>query len=772
MKEDRVNFLIKQMTLHEKASLCSGLNNADTKPIERLGLPALKMHDGPNGLRREDESVTDSNFGGYKSVPAICFPSGCALASSWSESLLEQLAELLAEECHAEELPVLLGPAINIKRSPLCGRNFEYFSEDPYLAGKLAAAYIRSLQKNGIGAGLKHFAANNQERRRQSVDSVIDERTLREIYLAGFEIAVKEGDPWTVMCAYNRLNGDYCCENEWLLQKVLRDEWGYKGFVLSDWGAVNDRVKSLAAGLELEMPYSGPENDEEIEKTVNSGKLPMEILDRAVGRMLPIIERGVANQKKPSGYNKEEHHKAARAMACECSVLLKNHNNILPLKQDGYIAVLGQFAKEARYQGGGAAHVLASIVDSPFEEIKKYASCAKWAAGYPSLPDDMDSALIEESITLAKASQFAIVFAGLCEEQESEAFDREDMKMPQSHVKLIEAVAKANPNTIVVLMAGSPVEMEWESKVKAILHVNLGGEAIGGAIADMLFGISCPSGRLAESYPYKLEHNPSFISFGADENVAEYREGVFVGYRYYTSKNLPVRYPFGYGLTYTAFEYSDIRLSKDRIWDDEPLEVKMTLRNIGTRDSSEVVQLYVRGKTSRVKRPDRELKGFKKVHLAAGEEKEVTFTLNQRAFAYYDTSVGSWYAESGSYEILIGASCEDNRLTSSVSVTARSIPLPGVDENTVVGDILQSPQRKKLLEEMLQTWAPKVYDHYAVPKKRTECATLEMIWSQYLNMTLRGLRLSSEGSLSKETLQAYMDRMNRINNTVNLSRKF
>jgi beta-glucosidase len=656
--ERDIKSLISQMTLEEKASLCSGLDNWHTKPIERLGIPSIRMSDGPHGLRKEVPNQQTS-------VPSTCFPTAVTTASSWDRELIKQMGQAIAQECQAEEVDIILGPAINIKRSPLCGRNFEYFSEDPYLSSQLATAYIQAVQSMGVGTSLKHYAANNQEYRRFTIDETIDERTLREIYLSNFEGAVKEGKPWTVMCSYNRVNGILASENKYLLTDILKEEWGFEGFVVSDWGAVDERVEGIKAGLDLEMPSSYGIGDQKIIEAVKIGKLDEKELDQTVERLLKIIFKAVDNRKRGTTYDKQAHHKLARKIAGESMVLLKNQDNILPLKKEGTIAIIGAFAKKPRYQGGGSSHVNPTKLDNALEEIEKLVQGkAKiiYEEGYNLDNDEMNQELIDKAKETAKKSNVAIIFAGLPDRYESEGYDRKHMKMPENHNKLIEEVSKVQPNTIVVLSNGAPVEIPWIDKVKGLLESYLGGQAGGGAVADILFGEVNPSGKLAETFPKKLSHNPSYLNFPGEGNKVEYREGVFVGYRYYDKKEIEPLFPFGYGLSYTTFEYTDIIVDKKEITDKETIEVKVKVKNTGKVKGKEIVQLYVRDVESKVNRPEKELKGFEKIELAPGEEKTVTFKLDKRSFAYYNTEIRDWYVESGEFEILVGKSSKEIEL--------------------------------------------------------------------------------------------------------------
>ncbi|MBW4085552.1 glycoside hydrolase family 3 C-terminal domain-containing protein [Paenibacillus sp. S150] len=687
-----IHNLISQMTLEEKAGLCSGLDFWHTKGIERLGIPSLMMTDGPHGLRKQKDSA--DHLGLHNSVPATCFPSAAGLASSWNRELIRRVGEALGAECQAEEVAVLLGPGTNIKRSPLNGRNFEYFSEDPYLSSEMAANHIKGVQSQGVGTSLKHFAANNQEHRRMSTDAVIDERTLREIYLASFEGAVKQSRPWSVMCSYNRVNGEYASENEALLTRILRDEWGFDGFVVSDWGAVNERVKALQAGLELEMPSSGGIGDAAIVAAVNSGQLSMETLDLAVERLLSFICERAANRKGNISFDPEQHHRLAREAARESMVLLKNEDSILPLAREGTLAVIGEFAKQPRYQGGGSSHVHPTKLDDAFAELQAVAGDSAsflYAQGYELGSDEIDEGLLREARETSAKSDAAVLFLGLPDSYESEGYDRSHLSLPASYIALIETVAEVQNNIIVVLSNGSPVEMPWIGKTKAVLEGYLGGQAFGGAVADLLFGVVSPSGKLAETFPLKLSDNPSFLNFPGEGDKVEYREGLFVGYRYYDKKELEPLFPFGFGLSYTEFEYSGLKLDKTGMDDTETVQASVTVKNTGSRTGREIVQLYVGDLESSVIRPLQELKGFQKVELQPGEAREISFTLDKRAFAYYNVELGDWHVESGAFRIAVGSSSRDIRLSALLEVASTTQITVDIHRNTTVGELLDNP---------------------------------------------------------------------------------
>jgi beta-glucosidase len=694
--------IISQMTLEEKAGLCSGLDFWNTKGVERLGIPSIMVTDGPHGLRKQASDA--DHLGINKSVPATCFPSGAALASSWDRSLIEKVGIALGEECQAEDVAVILGPAANIKRSPLCGRNFEYFSEDPYLSSEMAASHIKGVQSQGVGTSLKHFAVNNQEHRRLSVDAVLDERTLREIYLTSFEGAVKKSQPWTVMCAYNRVNGEYCSENEYLLTSILKKEWGHEGFVVSDWGAVNERPAGLKAGLELEMPSSHGLGDRKIVEAVKNGSLSVEVLDKAAERLLQVIFKAVDNKKENAVYDKEAHHKLAREVARECMVLLKNEDNILPLQKGNKVAVIGAFANTPRYQGGGSSHIKPTKLDNPLEEIRKSAGGVEvlFEEGFDLKSDDIDEKLFEAAKEAAINSEVAVIFAGLPDRYESEGYDRKHMRMPENQVRLIEAIAQVQSNVVVVLSNGSPVEMPWLGKVKGVLEGYLGGQAGGGAVADLLFGEANPSGKLAETFPIKLSDNPSYLNFPGEGDKVEYKEGLFVGYRYYDKKEMETLFPFGHGLSYTTFAYTCILVDKKEIADNETLEVKVTVKNTGNMPGKEVVQLYVKDIESSVIRPEKELRAFEKVELQPGEEKTATFTLDKRAFAYYNVELKDWHVESGDFEILAGSSSRDIKLSEVVNVKSTVTLRKKFTRNSTMGDLMADPVGAQIVAKMVK----------------------------------------------------------------------
>jgi beta-glucosidase len=657
--------LIQQMTLEEKASLCSGLNFWYLKGIERLGVPSIMVTDGPHGLRKQAGAA--DHVGLNESIPATCFPTASALAATWNRDLIWQVGVALGEECRQEKVGVILGPGVNIKRSPLCGRNFEYFSEDPYLTSEIAKSHINGVQSQGVGTSLKHYAVNNQEYRRMTIDTLVDERTLREIYLAGYEIAVKEAQPWTVMCAYNKLNGTYACENKYLMTDILKEEWGYQGLVVTDWGAMNERVAGLRAGVELEMPGTQSGNDAKIVAAVKSGELDEAALDGALERILALIFKAEATLAQDFKYDAQTHHTLARRVAGEGAVLLKNTGAILPLKANAKIALVGRFAKHPRYQGAGSSIMNPTRLDNLYDELVKLLGAEQivYVPGYTEKGDNADENLIQEALEAASQADVVVVCAGLTDLYETEGIDRKHLRMPTGHDALIQRLAAAHSQVAVVLSNGSPVEMPWVEAVPAILEGYLGGQAGAGAIADILTGRVNPSGKLAETFPLKLEDTPSQPYPGGPATV-EYRESIYVGYRYYDTVNQEVLFPFGHGLSYTRFAYRDLVLTQD----GEIVTVALKIKNTGEVAGQETVQIYVRDPLSTAFRPAKELKGFAKVTLQPGEEAEVAITLDRRAFAFYDVGCQAWMVEAGDFEILAGASSRDIRLAATLQLSA------------------------------------------------------------------------------------------------------
>lgn len=661
--------LISQMTLEEKASLCSGKDFWHLKSIEKLGIPEIMVCDGPHGLRKQNAENKKVGIG--NSYPATCFPTAVTSACSWDPELIYEVGQALAEECLQQEVSVLLGPGVNMKRSPLCGRNFEYFSEDPELAGEMGAAFIQGVQSKGIGTALKHFAGNSQEMKRMTSNSIIDERALREVYLRAFEKAVKKSQPWMVMNAYNLLNGEYCSECDLLQNKILREEWGFEGTVVSDWGAVNERVAGLNGGNDLEMPSSGGINDRKIVEAVKCGVIEEATLDESVDRIVDIILKAAQNKQKGFTFNVKEHNRLAMRVAEQSMVLLKNDDNILPLKRegDGYVAVIGAFAESPRYQGAGSSIINPTMIDSGRRAFNNSPLDVKFADGYDRKGKRKnESAYIAEACALAKEADCAVLFIGLTDDYESEGFDRSTMKLPEGHNKLVEAVCEVTDNVVVVLQGGSPVEMPWADKVKAILNAYLGGQAVSPAIVDVLTGRANPCGKLAETYPMCLDDTPTAFRYPESNEDVKYSESIFIGYRYYDKTDKAVRFPFGYGLSYTSFEYSDIKLEKKNLAKGEGVSVSFTVKNTGEVFGSEIAQVYVSKPESKVFRAPKELKGFAKVALEPGEEKTVTVELDDRAFAFWNTEIHNWCVESGEYRVLVGASSRDIRLEAEINM--------------------------------------------------------------------------------------------------------
>lgn len=739
--------IISQMTLEEKAGMCSGLDFWHLKNVERLGIPTVMVSDGPHGLRKQDQE--GDHLGMNDSIKAVCFPPAALSACSFDRELMHELGVTIGQEAQANDVSVILGPAVNIKRSPLCGRNFEYYSEDPYLAGEIAAAFINGVQSEHVGTSIKHFAANNQEYHRMSGSSQVDERTLREIYLPAFETAVKKAQPYTFMCSYNQVNGTFASEHPWLLTQVLRDEWGFEGYVMSDWGAVNERVPGLKAGLDLEMPGSGGATDAEIVAAVRDGSLEEAVLDRAVERILRIIFLWEDN-RKPQPFTMEEDHEFARHVAEESMVLLKN-DGALPLKASEKVAFIGGFAEKPRFQGGGSSHINCFRISNALDSLPEDASVT-YAKGFPADRDLYDEALAAEAVAAAKNAEKAVIFAGLPDSFESEGYDRSHMCLPECQNRLIAEILKVQPNTVIVLHNGSPVEMPWKDQVNAILEAYLGGQAAGAAVVNILYGKVNPSGKLAETLPLKLSDNPSHLYFG-DGYEVEYREGVFVGYRYYDAKEMEVAFPFGYGLSYTTFAYSNLRLDKAAVTDRDTLTVSLDVTNTGAVAGKETVQLYVRDLTGAANRPDKELKGFEKVALQPGETKTVTMTLDKRSFAWYSTKLSDWYAASGTYEILIGASSRDIRLTEKVTMNSSQLLPLDIHMNTTLGELCKDPRTKDIALNLAQAFLKGLGADAS--EAAQEAVTEEMNAAMIDSLPLRALR--SFVNMSNEEIQGIME---------------
>lgn len=701
---DKVEILVKQLTLEEKASLCSGRDDWSTQPIERLNIPWIWVADGPHGLRR----APATNKPGYgDQEPATCFPTASALAATWDLDLVYDVGVAIGEECQALDVNVLLGPGVNIKRSVLGGRNFEFFSEDPVLSGEIGAAFINGVQSQGVGTSLKHYVANNVETMRMYMNSDVDTRTLNEIYLKPFEIAVKKSQPWTIMACYNRVQGIYGTQSPYLLNEVLKEQWGFEGIVISDWFAVVDRVEGIKSGMHVEMPGVNTVNDSLIVEAVKYGNLDESVLDDLVKEILFVVLRAQQFEKEDADQKINEHHLLARQVSAEAATLLKNKNNVLPIaKNYKKIAIIGEFATNPRYQGNGSSEVKPTQIDNVLEIIKgEYGKGKKitYAQGY-SLSDDNDFSLIAEAKKVAENADIALLFTGLPLHYESEGIDRKHIDMPASHNKLITEIASVQNNTVVVLTNGSAVAMPWINKVPAVLETWLGGQAGAGGTADVLFGKTNPSGKLAETFPVKLEDTPSFFNFPGEVGNALYGERIFVGYRYYDKKKIEPLFPFGHGLSYTTFEYDNIKLSKNTITDKDELVVTLTVKNTGNATGKEVIQLYVSDKESTLIRPKKELKSFTKVELKPGQEKEISFTLVGHDFSYFDPIKNMWIAESGEFTISAGSSSRDIRLSETFTLqSTQRVPL-AYNEYTFFREYWNNKESRELLKELIPIW--------------------------------------------------------------------
>lgn len=659
--------IVSKMTLEQKAKFVSGYDYWHLCKDESLGLPEIMVTDGPNGLRKKDPNGNTVGLGG--SYPSTCFPGASTVASSWDIELIKKEGEALGQECLKEKVSVLLGPGTNIKRSPTCGRNFEYFSEDPLLAGECSAAWINGLQSKGVGASLKHFACNSQEAFRMVINEVVDERAMRELYLTAFEIAVKKAQPWTIMSSYNRINGVYASEQVHLQQEIARGEWGFEGLFVTDWGGSVDRVPGLMAGTDLEMPTSGDYNMKKIMEAVRKGDLDEKVLDERVDTVVDLIIKSKPALEKEHTFDVEEHHKIAQAIAEGGITLLKNEDSVLPLKPGQKVAVIGEMAKKPRYQGAGS-----SVINPIIEPENAYAGLVKngvhvtYADGYRKSKDEIDAALYVEAKKVAKNADVVLVFAGLTEDFEGEGYDRKSTSMPNCHNVLISEIAKVNPNVVVVLAGGSVVEMPWINEVKGLLNSGLAGQAGGVAVANILTGKVNPSGKTSETYAYSYSDNPTYGRYPGGPVTSEHREGIYLGYRYYDKAKKDVLFPFGYGLSYTTFKYSALKLSKKKIKDTDTLKVTFKVKNTGDVAGAEICQLYVADKESTIFRPEKELKGFDKIFLEAGEEKTVEMELSKRAFAFFNVNTNDWCVETGEFDILVGSSSRDILLSSTVTV--------------------------------------------------------------------------------------------------------
>ncbi len=744
--------IISEMTLEEKTALLSGKDFWHLKGVERLGIPEIMVTDGPHGLRKQ--AGTSDHLGLNASVPATAFPTAAATACSFDRELIYEMGEALGEMCQQEDVAVILGPGTNIKRSPLCGRNFEYFSEDPYLAGEMAAALILGVQSKNVGTSVKHFAMNNQETRRMSVSVLADERTKREIYLAPFETAIKKGKPWTVMCSYNKIGGVYSSENRWLLNDLLRGEWGFEGMTMTDWGACSDHIEGVRAGMDLAMPSLGDSADKQLADAVRDGVLDEKYVNEAVERVLNVIQKFTENRKKDPDFFLGAQHHQARKIARESAVLLKN-DGVLPLKSKGKIAFIGAFAETPRYQGGGSSHINASEITSALQAVRSVAK-VEYAKGYSIDTDQVNPELQAEAVALAKKADVAVLFVGLTDAYESEGYDRSHMRMPENQNALIDAVCAVNDRVVVVLHNGSPVEMPWADKVGGILEMYLGGQAVGGATVDLLFGAVSPSGKLAETFPMHLEDNPSYLNFPGNGDQVEYREGIYVGYRWYDTRKMPVRWAFGHGLSYTQFEYSNLRVNKEKIAQGEGVHVAIDVKNVGHMGAKEVVQLYVHSAHDGVARPEQELKGFEKVYIAPGKTETVEFELNPRAFAYYESAIRDWYVEGGAYEIRIGASSRDIRAAKTIEIEAGK-PIPvRVTMDTTFGDLMKIPGSQPILQPVM---GGMMAQFGGVPEDDSMSGMMDAMVGF---MPLHALKSFGGGQVSDKMLEEMIAALNRI----------
>lgn len=690
---------VQQLTLPEKAALVTGQDYWYTAQIAAHKIPSIMMTDGPSGLRKQAQSADALGLNG--SVEAICFPGSALTASSFDQSLLYQLGQQLGQAARANQVSILLGPGINIKRSPLAGRNFEYLSEDPFVAGELATSYVQGVQSQGVGVSVKHFAANNRENQRFTASSNIDERALREIYLSAFEKVVKKAHPATIMCSYNALNGVLNSQNYRLLTQILRNEWGFVGVVLSDWGAVADHVAAIKAGLDLEMPGNGEESVQQIVHAVQQGELEESLLDTAVLRVLQLVEKyGLTQDKQPLTYSKDAQHKFAQKAAEDSMILLKNEEQILPLQKSDKIALIGELARQPRYQGGGSSHVNSYQVVAPLTAAQQSDYAVEFAAGYTLDSKDSAPQLADQALQLAQRSDKVVFFAGVPEQDESEGFDKKSLDLPRNQVELLTRIAQVNPQIIVVLQNGSVVTMPWEPQVQAILETYLAGEAVGAATWNILTGAVNPSGKLAETFPLQLADNPTYGTFNANTTAENYYESIYVGYRYYDTKQKPVRYPFGHGLSYTTFSYSDLKIDST----NDQVQVTFKLTNTGSVTGREVAQLYIRNLTSAVDMPWQELKGFQKVTLQPSASQVVHFTLKRRSFAWYNSQAHKWQVDNGSYEIRIGQSSRQIELRQTIEVQLGVEPKEDLNLNTYLKDIIyREDLQKPLAQAGLQT---------------------------------------------------------------------
>lgn len=757
--EKEIKELISKLTLEEKASLCSGETFWFTQAIKEKGIPGIMVSDGPVGLRKQDLSDPDSTYN--DSIKAVCFPAGVGMAATFNKELYNLMGQALGEECRAEDVAVILGPAVNIKRSPLCGRNFEYLSEDPFVASEMSTSYIKGVQSKHVGTSIKHFALNSMETRRMSASSNVSERGFREIYLAAFEGPVKNAKPWTVMCSYNKINGVFSSENKYLLTDILRNEWGFEGNVLSDWAAVSNRIKGIQNGLNLEMPTSFGENDKKLVEAVKNGELDEKVLDANVESILKLVFDAYDNvgNSKEFVFDRDKHHELSRQIARETFVLLKNENNTLPLNKNDKIAVIGSYAKKPRFQGGGSAHINCSKITSFLQSADENGLVnITYSEGFSPDKDIFDENLCKEAVNNAKSADIAVVFAGLPDIFESEGYDRKHMQMPECQIKVIEEVMKVAKKTVIVLHNGSPVEMPFADKADAILECYLGGQAVGEAQYDILFGDYSPSGKLAETFPVKLEDNPSFLNFPGCKNDVNYAEDIFVGYRYYDKKKMDVLFPFGYGLSYSKFKYDNLRLSKDTINAGDELEVLVDITNIGNIEAKETVEIYVKNAESFAIRPIRELKGFEKVSLKPNETKTVSVKLCKRSFAFYNEEIKDWYIPEGMYSIEVGQSSRDILLSKEVYIKSEPVLTNEYSYDSISEEILSDPRISDYFESFMSAKVPPVEKSEVAQESMNE----EMDKAGFLYAPLRNSLYFTDNAIKYEDLDELLEGINKI----------
>lgn len=746
--EARIQELLNQMTLEEKVQLTIGDGFWHTHGVERLGIPSIAVNDGPSGLRKP---AVDNQLGA-QSLPATCFPAAVALASSWDTSLVKEVGVALAEECLANDVQVLLGPGVNIKRTPLGGRCFEYYSEDPVLAGEMGSAFVQGVQSMGVGTSLKHYACNNQEYERMTISSEVDQRTLREIYLAAFERIVNKARPWTIMAAYNKVNGIYASEHLELLRQILKTEWGYEGVVVSDWGAVNNKAYALTSGLDLEMPGYPGNHTERITQLVHEGDISEATINEAASRVLGLILRGREHRQPDATFDQAQHHALARRAAAESAVLLKNDDHLLPLQtgQPYTLAIIGRFAKNPRYQGAGSAKVNPLMLTNAYDELCQAFDdqvSLTYADGYTE-DGSPNATVLQEAVELARTSDFTLVFAGLTDADESEGFDRKHIDMPEAHNRLISEVSQVQPNTVVILSNGSALAMPWIDSPKAVLEMGLSGQASGGAIADVLLGKVNPSGKLAETFASRLEDTPAYLNYPGENGQVHYGEGLFVGYRYYDKKKIKPLFPFGYGLSYTTFEYTNLQISQPIITDEEALDITVTVRNSGTYAGQEVIQLYLHDIESSVSRPDKELKAFTKIALEPGETKEARMRLEPRDFAFYDCERKRWRVETGEFAILIGKSSAEILLRCQVTVNARPL-MPIFNKWQPLQLFFTHPRAAEMVIGLLTSFGGNMGE------ASNEGTDMQMIFSLPL------IKLTSFGVLTAEQVDTLIEQINQ-----------